>query len=931
MGRVEFRLLGPLEVVDEGRRLTLGGKQRALLALFLLHAGEVVSRDRLIEGLWRDSPTPGAEATLRAYLSRLRSELGAGRVVRRSPGYLLALDPGELDASRFVQLAGAGREALARGRAGEAADLLRSALALWRGPVAEGDADELPVQAEVGMLEDLRLGALEDRLEADLQLGGHDRLVGELEALVDEHPLRERLWGQLMVALYRSQRQADALEAYARARTVLTDELGLEPGPELHALQQAILRHELPAAESAAASPSNLPAPLTSFIGREEELAEVQALLRQHRLVTVTGVGGVGKSRLALEAGRAAVGRFREGVWLVELAPLADPKLLPQAVVEAIGVGGAAIGSPLELLKERLGQAEMLLLLDNCEHLLDAAAELAEQLLSVCEGLRVLVTSRESFGAPWEAVYQLPPLPLPGEDAGAEELARCAPIRLFLERGSSTRADVTAEPDLPSVARICRELDGLPLAIELAAARTALLSPAEIAERLDDRFRFLRYWRRVTPARHQTLLATMDWSYELLDEQAQALLRRLAVFAGGFTLPSAVAVCFDGDEPQALEQVGALIDASLVVVVEREGASRYRLLETVRQYAAERLEQTDEGEEFRRRHAEFFLGLAESANLFGEAEGPQRHDVVIAEQANLRAAIEWALAVGDVELALRLAVALENFWVTRNPFEGMRLFERLLERNGAVSAVLRARVLRAYGGSSQTAGRRERAEQLYEQSLAGFRALNDERGTAILTFRLGLNALDLGDAGRARPLLEQSLELFRLIGSRRGETQALGSLGSLERAEGNTELAAALWERSAGMAAEIGRAWWEGRMLANLAALALEAGRLDEAAALARDALRLARRTGDRHGTVYALAYLAWAAAEGGGARRAGRLWGAVEAEERRGRVGGWEDDRDELAGKILSYATPAFERARRDGAGLTLDEAIEEGLRVTG
>lgn len=929
MTGMEFRLLGPVEVLDRARALPLGGrKQRALLALLLLHSGDVVSRDRLIDELWQGRPPPSAETTLRSYLSRLRRELGSERLRRQPPGYLLALDPGELDARRFERLAGEGREALAAGRAGEAAELLRQALELWRGPVAADVASELPPQAEAGRLEALRLEALEDRIDADLELGRQGDLVGELESLLSEHRLRERLWAQLMLSLYRCERQADALAVYTRARAVLTGELGLEPSGRLQDLQQAILRHEIPAAAAAVAPPKNLPAELTSFLGREAELAELELLVRQRRLVTLTGVGGVGKSRLALEAARRAVRRFRDGVWLVELAPISDPALLPQVVSEAVGVPGNRAGPALELLRKRLGRAEALLLLDNCEHLLEASADLAEELIRTCEGVRVLATSRERLGIVGEAVYQVPPLPLPPEDADANELADCAAVRLFIERGPGTRTQIPVAADVAIVARICRELDGLPLAIELAAAHTTLRTPAEIADHLDDRFRFLQYWRRHTPARHQTLRATMDWSYDLLPSDGQQLLRRLSVFAGGFTLESAAAVCRDGDQLRALEVMGALVDASLVSVAQREGASRYRLLETVRQYASLQLAQAKEVDNLRRRHAEHFLALAESANLSAEAEGPQHHDLVIPEQDNARAAIEWATAAGEIELALRLTVALENFWVTRNPFEGMRWFERLLEGDRDLPPLLRARALRAFGSSSQIAGDNEGAQKAYEESLATFRRLDETRSIGILLHRLGMSALEVGDTSRARTLLEESLTLARHVGSRRGETQALGTLGSVEQAQGNTERATALFERSATMAAELGRTWWQATMLSNLAELALDARRPNEAEQRAKATLRLAWLIGDRRTTVYALANLGQAATMNGDARRAGRLWGAIEAEHERAPIGGWERDQTSHAKRILTPDRAKFERGRTEGRQLSLNQTIEYALK---
>jgi predicted ATPase len=575
-------------------------------------------------------------------------------------------------------------------------------------------------------------------------------------------------------------------------------------------------------------------------------------------------------------------------VFWVALAPLRDPALVTPTIAETLGAKDG--------LAEQIGERELLLLLDNLEQVVDAAPELAS-LVEACPNLHLLVTSRELLRVRGEVEYPVHPL------------AEAEAVELFCRRSR-------LEPDA-AIGELCQRLDDLPLAVELAAARTSVLSPAQIVERLGQQLDLLKGGRDAE-ARQQTLRATIEWSYDLLQADEQRLFRGLAVFSGGCTLEAAEQVV-----DAKLDTLQSLVDKNLL----RHSDERFWMLETIRDYALDRLEAAGESEEVKRRHAAFMLALAESANLSGEAEGPQHHELVTLEQDNARAAIEWAWSTGEVALALRLAVALENFWVTRNPFEGMQLFDRLLGAERDVPAVLRARALRAYGSSCHWAGELERAGQLYEESAAIFRAEADELGTVIVLARLGLNVLERGDPERARSLLEQSLANFRRLGSRRGETQVLGSLGSLELAQGNTRTPVALFEESAAIAAEIGRVWWETSMLSKLAFLALDAGRADEAAARARRILDLTRQTEDRHATVRALAYLACVAADRDDLFEAGRLWGAIEAERARGRIAAWEHERETLAQSVFARAGPKLERGLAAGRRLSLEEAVRKTL----
>jgi predicted ATPase len=563
---VEFRILGPVQAVRGGRELELGGpRRRAVLALLLVAAGRVVPAERLAEEVWGGCPPPGAAGTLRSYVSRLRTLLAPDAdLVGRGGGYAIAVGPDQLDAGRFERLVAAGRAALERGEAAVAANRLREGLGLWRGRALADVADVGSLALEGARLEELRLVAVEGRIEADIELGLAAEVTGELEGLVAEHPLRERLWRLLVLALYRCERQADALAAYRRARAVLAQELGIEPGEELRRLEQAVLRQEVPAA-APRHQRHNLPLQLTSFVGRELELAALEELVSAARLVTLTGPGGTGKTRLALQFAAGAVERFRDGAWLAGLADIADPGLMAPLVMEALGVRQTGDVAVIEALRYRLRAAELLLVLDNCEHLLGACADLAVVMLGSAPGLHILATSREPLGVAGEAIYPVPPLAVPPETAAAQALARAPAVRLFLARASSARpgAGVEAAP-VGVVARICRELDGLPLAIELAAARASVLSAHEIRAHLADKFRFLTYQRPAADPRHQALKTAIGWSYELLSEEQRRIFRQLSVFAGGFGLAAVAAVCCSGDGAAALDLVDQLASKSLV-------------------------------------------------------------------------------------------------------------------------------------------------------------------------------------------------------------------------------------------------------------------------------------------------------------------------------------------------------------------------------
>ncbi|MDQ3641447.1 MAG: winged helix-turn-helix domain-containing protein, partial [Actinomycetota bacterium] len=695
---MEFRILGALEVVDAGRPVEVGAaKELALLVDLVLHANQIVSRERLVEVVWGDSPPATATTTLNTYVSHLRAALEPGRAPRaqsrvlltRDPGYLLAVDPEQVDALRFERLAAEGGRALAAGDAATAAATLREGLALWRGASLADFVYEPFAQAEAARLEELRLTTLERRVEADLALGRHHDLVSELRGLVDAHPLRERLWGQLMLALYRCGRQSEALRAYGELRGALAEELGIDPSPTLRQLEDDLL-HQRPGLDAPTtvapttehAVPTNLPARLTTFIGREDDIAELSRLCGRARLVTLVGAGGVGKSRLALEVASGLRAAHPDGVFLVELAPLSDAGGLHRQVLASVGAAEDDRRSPADTLRDHLSNRRMLLLVDNCEHLVEASAALAQDVLAACEGVRILATSRELLRVPGETAWRVPSLSTPPPGTALEELEGFEAARLFLERARTTSPGLElSAADAQHVARICERLDGIPLAIELAAARTRLLSIGDIAERLDDRFSLLSGGARTGPGRHQTLRAAVEWSYESLSTPERRLFDCLSVFSGGFTLQAAEAVCCGTDVAQAavFEVLAGLCDKSMVLA--EPGASRFRMLETLRQYGAERLAASGEGGAVAARHLTWAVSLAGDAEAYLEGPGQtdwlRRLDV---EHDNLRTALRWAAGSPDRMALLRLATSLGRFWeVTGHPTEGRRWLESALE------------------------------------------------------------------------------------------------------------------------------------------------------------------------------------------------------------------------------------------------------------
>jgi predicted ATPase/DNA-binding SARP family transcriptional activator len=920
---VRFGVLGPLAVwTDDGAPVAVPGRKvRALLADLLVHDGRPVPADRLLDDIWGERPPPSAGATLSAKVSQLRRVLedaepdGRTLVVSSPAGYALRIAPEAVDARRFAALTARARSAEPRA----AAALHAEALALWRGPAFADFADAPFATAAIAHLAEQRLLAHEEAAELRLRLGEHAAVAAELGPLVAEHPLRERLRGCLVRALHGAGRQREALESYQELRTLLADELGLDPSPELVALHQAVLTRD-PSLDppTPRGASGNLPAPRTALVGRDAAVAEVCTRLTTDRLVTLTGPGGVGKTRLSLAVAAAATG-FPDGAWLVELAPVspaggpADPDpfaSIVDAVLAALDVP-AAPGervAPLDRLTEALRPRQLLLVLDNCEHVVEHVAELADRLLAAAPGLRVLATSREPLALAGEVVWGVPPLDVPAADAGPEAVPDSSAVQLFVARAAAAAKGFRLDPGTAApVAVLCRRLDGIPLALELAATRVRTLGVDGVVARLDDRFRLLAAGHRGAPPRQQTLQAMIDWSWELLTGPEQILLRRLAVHADGATMDAATAVGAGDDLPAAdiPDLLARLVDRSLVEVAPGPGR-RYRLLESVAEYSLGKLHGADEADALRSRHADHYLVLAEQAAA--QLHGPQQPSalrLLDADAANLRAALATTAGDPTPERALRLVVALAWYWVLRGRLDEARraldtalapvgeatsgLYEAALAWRAGIALVLgepggpgrhaaalrdvdaiadpvtRARCewfLADTGASGDLPG----AAELFERALATSRRCGDRWTEGAAHLGRARLAHVRGDLDALRREAGRAAELFGGLGDRWGQLQATCWLGALAELTADHEHAAALHREGLRWCEELGL-WAEvSSRLSWLGWIAMQAGDHAQARTYGERALGLATEKGFRDAQVFARIVLANAA------RKEGRL-----------------------------------------------------------
>lgn len=911
MARVQIGMLGPLEIrIDDGGLIEVpGARLRALLIALALEPGRVVPKATLVDWIWGEQPPSDAANALQALVSRLRRVLPDGCLDGQAGGYRLAVQPRAVDALRFEQLL-----EQARGRDdAQQAHLLREALDLWRGaPMQDvGTQDSAAFDAAVTRLEGLRLAAMEDRYESEIRLGRGAGLVPELTELVARHPVRERLVAALMRALGAAGRSAEALIAYQHAREALADTLGVDPSPELSALHVALLRGEVEAEGND--RKTNLRAELTRFVGKHGDIAAVRELISDHRLTTLTGPGGSGKTRLALETARTLLDDLPDGPWLVELASVGASGDVSQSVLAALGLrdallGGAPNAEPMDRLVAAIRDRETLLVLDNCEHVIESAAAFAHRLLGECQRLRILATSREPLGITGEALWQVEPLALPTENADAEAIESSPAVQLLLDRAGAVRKDLAADArTLLTMARVCRALDGIPLAIELAAARLRTMSLDQLANRLDDRFRLLTGGSRTALPQHRTLRAVVDWSWELLTDAERMVLRRLAVFSGGASLEAAEQVCAGGgtegqgeekdvavERWEVLELLTALTEKSLLLTVEDSGP-RYRMLDTIKQYALDRLVEAGESDPARRAHLAYFTGLADTAEPhLRRAEQLEWLAMLELEHDNIAVAMRGALAAGDAAGAMRLAAAAGWYWwLSGHKAEGMELITAAADLPGEVDDETRARVYglvvhfmnsgpsdeaqvaewihKAYRFSRRSqarypllgfVGALERMMEGPDAKLSAFEPLltdDDPWVRALARLQVGKMRIVLGLEGRdADEYLETALAEFRAVGERWGISFALTELAIRIATRGDFAGACEHLDQAIAVVTEVGAIEDVFLMRARQARLYWLLGDAEASTA----AMAEAQRYADRSAWPNALAELALAKAE---------------------------------------------------------------------
>ncbi|MET9357729.1 BTAD domain-containing putative transcriptional regulator [Streptomyces sp. NPDC006617] len=697
--------LGPLEVRSGEESVAVGGiRLRTLLIRLALESGRSVSVGSLASALWPQEPPADCGHAVQALVSRLRKALPDGIPLRfAGGGYRLDIGPDRVDALRFEVLARRGSRLLQEDDPRAATRVLGEAIGLWRGEPLTDMADSAYAQGTVVRLSELKLTVLEARAAAGLSLRTElPGMIAELESLVSLHPHRERLWSLLVRALHADGRSAEALAAYERFRTWLADQLGTDPSPDLQETHLRVLRGQGGAdrrhREPVGLRRDNLRAQLTSFVGRYAETLRLGTQVAEHRLVTLVGTGGTGKTRLATALAGELANGTPGGVWLAELAPVTDERDVAPAVLAALGTRGVSLsdsadntGDSTDRLIEVVPAADTLIVLDNCEHVIGAAARLADELLARCPRLRILATSREPLGILGESLFPVPPLALPPPLSSAATVAACPAVRLFSDRAAAVRPGFTVTADNASaVADICRRLDGLPLAIELAAARLRTLSVEQLAARLDDRFHVLTGGSRTARPRHRTLRAVVAWSWDLLTDDERGLAETLSVCPASITLETAEAMA--GLGIRTLDTLTSLVEKSVVQVVDG-GQMRFRMLETIRAYGLERLADRGAVEATRRAHARCFLALAEAAepHLRG---GPEQIDwtgALTADRDNLLAALHFAFELGDADTAVRLGAALSYFWTQRGEYgQAVHLLRTALDVPGETEPQKRA-------------------------------------------------------------------------------------------------------------------------------------------------------------------------------------------------------------------------------------------------
>jgi len=946
---VRIRLLGGFSLSVGSRTIEASAwrlrKAANLIKLLALSSGHRMHREQVMEVLWPDLSPRAASNNLRHVLHVARRvfdpDPSAGSRYLSLQDDQLVLCPGEqlrVDVEAFEETAAAARRSK---------DPLayRTAIELYSGELLPEDRYEEWAQGRREELRRLHLALLVELAGIYEERGEHGRAVEALRRVEAEEPTMEEAHTSLMRLYALSGRRGEAMAQYGRLHEILSSQLGAEPSAATRRLRDMIAAGGLPQAnlvatqleEPSDATKHNLPASSSSFVGREREIVEVKRLLAMTRLLTLTGAGGSGKTRLALEVAGDLVGVYPDGVWLVELAPVSEGTLVPQVVANALRVRELPGRPVTDTLVGALRTKQMLLLLDNCEHLIDACANLAEMLLGSCGHLKILATSREPLGLRGEAIRRVPSLSAPHTDRlpAAGELTRYDAVRLFLDRARLMLPDFElTQQNAPAVARVCGRLEGIPLAIELATARMGALAVEQVAGRLEDSLGLLTGGSRTAEPRQRTLRATLDWSHGLLSERERKLFRNLSAFAGGFTLEAVEAVGSDGvAEADILDLLSKLVDKSLVIAeASNDRRVRYRMLEPVKQYAQERLEESAEAEAVRRRHAAYFLALAEEAEpeLKGVAQ-EEWLERLEAKHDNFRVALSWALDRGEAELGLRLSAALVEFWHLHvHHSEARRWLEDALAKDGG-SPSARMKALERAAFLAWEAGDYDRAVALGEEGLALARRFGNDAVAASVLHTLGSVAMSRVELGQASALLEEALALWRALGDDGGIAYALYMLGLVAVLRRDHEGAMAYHEESLALARMSGDEVSILQAMGVGALTALVRGDHAEADTLAAATMQTARRLGIGHYTISCLPIMGASAALQGRLLRAVRLWGAEDS--LRAAMGiprmpaeiSFYEPYVEAARAQLDEA--AWESAWQEGRAMSMEEAIEYAL----
>ncbi len=955
-------------------------KHESLLAYLALHP-EAHPREKIAALLWGDVSDEQARLSLRVALSTLRKELGEDFLLTDRETIQLNPDfPIWVDARDFQRIANCELRIMDDAEGISAIPNSQFAIDLYRGNLLPDFYDDwlLP---ERERLRAIYLDALLRLVQHARSEGKYTRAVELAQRVLATDRANEKAHQHLIFCYIALGNRAAALKQYEDCVRALRDELGIEPSTETTALC-ARIQTKIAATQSPEAALTNLPIPLTSFVGRDGEIKELRELMETSRLLTLTGAGGCGKTRLAIQVATkfATENRFKNGVWWVDLGALGDAALVTQSVARVFNLGEAQGAALLSALTNYLRAKELLLVVDNCEHLLGACAQLISALLSACPKLQILATSREALNIGGETVWRVPSLALPdlAPVPPLAQLRQYDAIQLFVERATAIAANWRLVENAAPTAQVCARLDGIPLAIELAAARLKVLSAEQIAARLDDRFNLLTGGSRTALPRHQTLRATMDWSYDLLSDAERALLRRLSVFAGGFALEAVEAVSsiqYSVNNPlnteycslNTVDLLTSLIDKSLVVVETRGGATRYRLLETVRQYAREKLREANEAQVYARRHRDWFLQVAEQADpkvrSRDQLEWCERLE---RDMENFRAALAWSLEQSDdanAERALRLAGALWWFWMIRGYWNEARTwFERSLERRDVTPA--RALPLVGLAVMEYYVGNTAKCKPLFEAAYALYQQEGDKRGTAFTATLLGTAMYDeaiatplfdearataqalndewlaartdigqgmfyaiQGDPARACPFFESALIHARVAGDRWFIRNSLDFLGSAAFALGEDDRAATLFAESLEVSRELGNKNGMAQHLNNLGKVALRRRDYRQARAYFEQALALRREMGNPRGVYDCLWSFGRMAAAEAQSERAARLFGAAAplTEMLNGR-----DRRpylDEASALREQMGEAAFDKAHAEGRAMTVEQAVEYAL----